>query len=151
MRLTYTYNTYNSVYTQSQYTYIHMWTFIVFCVGASKQKLYCIFHTTGMEHTVQWLVNTARWAVQKVSQIYLRNGLPQTVKTTHQETAQCTKQHNARNSTTHETAQCMNPPSKKLVRYHNRCYFHGTNISRIPYVSSIRDYIFTNLYRGKAV
>ena len=89
-----------------------------------------------MEYTVQWLVNTARWAVQKVSQIYLRKGL---------------ENNTSGNSTMHETAQCMNPPSKKLVRYHNRCYFHGTNISRIPYVSSIRDYIFTNLYRGKAV
>ena len=35
--------------------------------------------------------------------------------------------------------------------YRNRCYFHGINISRIPYVSNIRDFIFTNPYRGKAV
>ena len=35
--------------------------------------------------------------------------------------------------------------------YRNHCYFHGTNISRIPYVSSIRDFIFMNPYRGKAV
>ena len=35
--------------------------------------------------------------------------------------------------------------------YHNRSYIHGTNISQIPYVNSIRDVIFTNPYRGKAV
>ena len=42
--------------------------FIVFWVGESKQKLYCIFHTgVGVlyENTVYVVTNTAQWAVQK--------------------------------------------------------------------------------------
>ena len=35
--------------------------------------------------------------------------------------------------------------------YRNRSNFHGTNISRIHKLDIIRDFIFTNPYRYKAI